>query len=475
MSGSSIRQWPLRSDCRPSTTSPAVSSARDELIRGVRSPRCSTAIGDADGGVRRRGNRHRHGRPGAPGPPSASVPTLTKAGAFWLGTTTNGRRQAVVVAGRDQRGVLYGAFALLRHIALHDPIDRLDDRQEPAAPVGGPTSGTTSTARSSEAMRGRRSSSRTAASPRTSHAPASTRACSRRSASTAAPSTTSTPTARADRTGVRAAACPHRRRVPSVGRRAGDLDRLQQPDERSADSTRSIRSTRESPHSGRRASTTIYGAIPDFGGFVLKADSEGRLGPSAYGRTHADAANVVARALEPHGGVLFYRGFVYDHLMDWRNAKNDRARAAVDNFKPSTASSTPTSSCRSRTGPIDFQVREPASPLFAALERTSEAIELQITQEYLGQQRTSCSCRRCGRRRSTSTCSATIGRRRSSRSSRDTSACRTSGGSANWLAPRSRDGESLRFRPPCLESGDHARADRARVDRADLRRTTRAW
>src|SRR5207253_7648516 len=77
----------------------------------------------------------------------------------------------------------------------------------------------------------------------------------------------------------------------------------------------------------------LYAAIPDFAGFVLKADSEGRLGPSAYRRTHADAANVVARALASHGGVLFYRGFVYDHLMDWRDPKNDRARAAVDNFK----------------------------------------------------------------------------------------------------------------------------------------------
>ena len=73
----------------------------------------------------------------------------------------------------------------------------------------------------------------------------------------------------------------------------------------------------------------LYAAVPDLAGFVLKADSEGRVGPSTYGRTHADAANVVARALKPHGGVLFYRGFVYDHHMDWSNPKNDRARAAV--------------------------------------------------------------------------------------------------------------------------------------------------
>ena len=76
----------------------------------------------------------------------------------------------------------------------------------------------------------------------------------------------------------------------------------------------------------------VYRAVPDLGGFVLKADSEGRLGPSEYGRTPADAANAIARALKPHGGILFYRGFVYDHKMDWRNLKNDRARAAYDNF-----------------------------------------------------------------------------------------------------------------------------------------------
>jgi alpha-glucuronidase len=140
----------------------------------------------------------------------------------------------------------------------------------------------------------------------------------------------------------------------------------------------------------------IYHAIPDFGGFVLKADSEGRLGPSAYGRTHADAANVVARALAPHGGIVFYRGFVYDHLMDWRNLSNDRARAAVDNFKALDGSFDKNVVLQIKNGPIDFQVREPASPLFGALSRTNQAIELQITQEYLGQQRHVVFWRRCG-------------------------------------------------------------------------------
>ncbi|MBV8820160.1 MAG: glucosiduronase, partial [Acidobacteriaceae bacterium] len=131
----------------------------------------------------------------------------------------------------------------------------------------------------------------------------------------------------------------------------------------------------------------LYAAIPDLGGFVLKADSEGRVGPSVYHRTHADAANVVARALKPHGGWLFYRGFVYDHHMDWRNLKNDRARAAYDNFQPLDGQFDENVVVQIKNGPIDFQVREPVSPLFAALQKTNQALELQITQEYFGQAR----------------------------------------------------------------------------------------
>jgi alpha-glucuronidase len=134
----------------------------------------------------------------------------------------------------------------------------------------------------------------------------------------------------------------------------------------------------------------IYRHIPDLGGFVLKADSEGRLGPSEYGRTHADAANVIARALAPHDGVIFYRGFVYDHKMDWNDLKNDRARAAYDNFYQLDGEFDDNVIVQIKHGPIDFQVREPASPLFGALEETNQVIELQITQEYLGQQRHLC-------------------------------------------------------------------------------------
>ena len=140
----------------------------------------------------------------------------------------------------------------------------------------------------------------------------------------------------------------------------------------------------------RKKADEIYSQIPDFGGIVVKADSEGRSGPSAYKRTHADAANVIARALKPHGGIVFYRAFVYNHHLDWHDLKNDRAKAAYENFHPLDGAFDDNAIVQIKNGPIDFQVREPASPLFAGLRRTNESIELQITQEYTGQQKQLC-------------------------------------------------------------------------------------
>ena len=131
----------------------------------------------------------------------------------------------------------------------------------------------------------------------------------------------------------------------------------------------------------------IYRTIPDFGGVVIKADAEGRPGPSQYGRTPADAANVVARALKPHNGVVLYRGFVYNHHLNWEDMKADRARAGYDNFHALDGKFEDNVIVQIKHGPIDFQVREPVSPLFAALPHTNEAIELEISQEYTGQQR----------------------------------------------------------------------------------------
>jgi alpha-glucuronidase len=131
----------------------------------------------------------------------------------------------------------------------------------------------------------------------------------------------------------------------------------------------------------------IYQQIPDLAGFTVKADSEGQPGPASYGRSPADAANVLAAALAPHGGVVLYRAFVYNNHLDYNDLKADRARAAYDIFHPLDGQFLPNVIVQIKEGPIDFQAQEPVSPLFAGLRKTSEAMELQITQEYLGQQR----------------------------------------------------------------------------------------
>lgn len=131
----------------------------------------------------------------------------------------------------------------------------------------------------------------------------------------------------------------------------------------------------------------IYKAIPDFAGFTVKADSEGQPGPSQYGLTPAAAANMLAHLLAPHGGIVMYRAFVYNNHLNWRDLKADRAKAAYDIFHPLDGKFAKNVVIQIKNGPIDFQVREPASPLFAGLHHTNEAIELEVTQEYMGQQR----------------------------------------------------------------------------------------
>jgi alpha-glucuronidase len=131
----------------------------------------------------------------------------------------------------------------------------------------------------------------------------------------------------------------------------------------------------------------VYKLIPDLAGVTVKADSEGQPGPNSYGRSPADAANVLANALQPHGGVVLYRAFVYNNHLDYNDMKADRARAAYDIFHPLDGTFAPNVIVQIKEGPIDFQAREPVSPLFAGLRKTDEAMELQITQEYLGQQK----------------------------------------------------------------------------------------
>ncbi|TRY17037.1 alpha-glucuronidase [Tessaracoccus rhinocerotis] len=130
----------------------------------------------------------------------------------------------------------------------------------------------------------------------------------------------------------------------------------------------------------------VYEAIPDFGGLLVKADSEGQPGPFSYGRDHADGANLLARALAPHGGIVHWRAFVYNHTQDWRDRSTDRARAAFDHFTPLDGRFDENVVVQVKHGPMDFQVREPVSPLLAAMPGTRLALELQVTQEYSGQQ-----------------------------------------------------------------------------------------
>ena len=130
----------------------------------------------------------------------------------------------------------------------------------------------------------------------------------------------------------------------------------------------------------------IFSRIPNMGGFLVKADSEGRPGPFAYGRNHADGANMLARAVKPYGGTIIWRCFVYNCQQDWRDRRTDRARAGYDNFMPLDGKFDDNVILQIKNGPIDFQVREPVHPLFGGLQHTNQMLEVQIAQEYTGQQ-----------------------------------------------------------------------------------------
>ena len=123
----------------------------------------------------------------------------------------------------------------------------------------------------------------------------------------------------------------------------------------------------------------IYRHVPDFGGFLVKANSEGQPGPQDYGRSHAEGANMLADALAPHGGAVMWRAFVYSN-----EKPDDRARQAYDEFKPLDGKFRDNVVVQVKNGPIDFQPREPFHPLFGAMEKTPLMMEFQITKEYLG-------------------------------------------------------------------------------------------
>ncbi len=129
----------------------------------------------------------------------------------------------------------------------------------------------------------------------------------------------------------------------------------------------------------RAKAAEIYQLIPDFGGFLVKANSEGQPGPQDYGRNHADGANMLAEALAPHGGIVMWRAFVYS-----QDNPDDRAKQAYTEFKPLDGQFRDNVLVQVKNGPIDFQPREPFSPLFGAMPGTPLMMEFQITKEYLG-------------------------------------------------------------------------------------------
>jgi alpha-glucuronidase len=368
--------------------SPVLNSTREELIRGVR-------------GMLGRSLRTETGRPKENaivlGPfeevkrafPRLRIPAELKTDGFWLKSLRSDGRAHLLITGPNDRGVLYGTFALLRRIGLRESVGRLDVRENPFAPIRflnhwDNLNGTIERGYAGKSIFWE--SNHVVENLSRAHDYA-------RLMASLGINGCSINNVNADARVVSREYLPEVARVADVfrlwgvrlllsldfasPRKIGRIDTFDPLDPRAVEFW-------------KKTVDDVYRAIPDLAGFVLKADSEGRLGPSEYGRTHADAANVIARAIKPHGGVLFYRGFVYNHKMDWRDPSLDRAKAAYDNFHRLDGRFEDNVIIQIKHGPIDFQVREPASPLFGGLKQTSQAVELQITQEYLGQQRHLC-------------------------------------------------------------------------------------
>jgi alpha-glucuronidase len=308
---------------------------------------------------------------------------------FWLKTLLYNGHSYIVIAGADERGILYGTFALLSRIAQLETISDLDDKETPAAPIrwvdqwdnpnGSIERGYAGRSIFFENGRVRSDLTRVSEYARL-LASVGINGCNVNNVN-AAPDVLSDESLKdlariADAFrpwGVRMALSVNIASPQTVDH----LDTFDPLDPRVQ-------------KWWRDKTDAIYKLIPDLAGFTVKADSEGQLGPSSYGRTPADAANTLARALKPHSGVVLYRAFVYNHHLDWRDSKADRARAAYDIFHPLDGKFDDNVVLQIKHGPIDFQAREPVSPLLGALEHSNEAMEVQITQEYTGQQRHLC-------------------------------------------------------------------------------------
>ena len=317
-------------------------------------------------------------------PPVALVPD-----GFWIGWHSVRRQNCLVVIAQNERGVLYGAFALARKISRGESLENFNEVQNPSAPIRWVDQWDNLDGSIERGYAGRSiffdNGKILSGNPRIGAyarilASVGINGCNINNVN-------ANPRLLDDENLPQFAAIANTFRKWGIQlsisvnlsspKTTGGLETFDPLDPRVADWW-------------RKKVDALYTAIPDFGGFVVKADSEGQLGPSFYHRTPADAANAIARALKPHHGVVFYRAFVYDHHLDWRNLKNDRAKAAYDNFHPLDGQFDDNVIIQIKHGPIDFQAREPVSPLLGDLQKTNEAIELQVTQEYTGQQHHLC-------------------------------------------------------------------------------------
>jgi alpha-glucuronidase len=359
--------------------SPVAMSARSEIVRGMKGMLGRTLREESSLPKENAIVLGLTGRLGSLLPAGELAPD-----AFWLKSVMQGGHHFIVVAASNDRGLLYGAFALLRKVTLGESLVNLDDRETPYAPVRWVNhwdrlNGTIERGYGGNSLFWENDHVRKDLTSVTDYArllaSIGIDACSINNVN--ADPRLLTPEYALEIARIAGAMRPWGVRIAvsvSFGspQTIGKLDTFDPLDPQVA-------------AWWKARVDELYAAVPDLAGIVLKADSEGRVGPSAYHRTHADAANVVARALAPHGGLLFYRGFVYDNHMDWRNLKNDRGRAAYDNFHALDGQFDNNVIVQIKNGPIDFQVREAPSPLFGGLEKTNEAIELQVTQEYFGQ------------------------------------------------------------------------------------------
>ncbi|MGH9620698.1 MAG: alpha-glucuronidase family glycosyl hydrolase [Bryobacteraceae bacterium] len=318
--------------------------------------------------------------------PSLGVPRDLLPGGYWLKTTVRGGQNVVIVAGRDGRGILYGAFALLRKMQLRERIDPLDEDHNPYQPVRWVNqwdnlNGTIE--------RGYRGPSIFFANNNVVSDLSRASDYARLLASTGINGCTVN-NVNANPRILSAEFLPQLARIADAFRPWGVRLSISVPfaAPKLIGGLKTFDPLNPAVAAWWKAKVdAIYKRIPDFGGFELKADSEGQPGPSRYGETPEQAANMIARALKPHGGILLYRAFVYNHHLNWRKPKADRARAAYDIFHPLDGKFEDNVIVQIKYGPIDFQVREPVSPLIGGLQKTNEALELQITQEYTGQQR----------------------------------------------------------------------------------------